>query len=516
MGQACILLNQVITDHIFTIPNKTKFTGTMGQYPWHSLLRIEEKSATPVYLQIANAIIKEIQVGRMKPGTKLPGVLVTGNILKVNKKTIEKVYSELSLQRWITVTPKVGSFVSEDLPDIDNKVLQSPGGPGIAEKPHFNLQKKGLFQLPVLQRGNEIVFNDGFPDSRLIDHALVSRTYRSIINLKSYRSLLSYSCSYGDGVLREVLAKYLNETRGIRCRAENVMITRGSQMALYISMMLLLGKGDVSVVSDPNYFFADQTLSYLQSEIHKVTVDNNGINVDEVEALCKKRSVRLVYLTPHHHHPTTVTLSAARRMQLLRLAEKYRFAIIEDDYDFDFHYCHHPILPLASVDTKGSVIYIGSFSKTVSPAFRIGYMVAPGKFIDEAASLRKIIDFQGDTILERTMAQLIDQGELQRMIRKSLKEYGKRRDYLSDLLANELPGLVTFDKPGGGMAIWATFAQSVKLDKLSETAKKQNVSISDGRPYGNNNSLRLGFASLNPSEMDEGIMVLRNLLINDL
>ena len=484
----------------------------MGQYPWHSLLTIEEKSATPVYLQIANAIIKEIQVGRMRPGTKLPGVLVTGDILNVNKKTVEKAYSELSLQRWITVIPKVGAFVSEDLPSMENRALKSLGAFGIAEKPHFNLPVQGMFRLPPSQRGNDIVFNDGFPDGRLIDHALVSRTYRSIINLKSYRSLLSYTSSYGDGVLREVLARYLNETRGIKCNVENVMITRGSQMALYVSMMLLLKRGDVSVVSTPNYLFADETLKYLQSKILRVSVDKNGISVDEIEELCEKQSVRLIYVTPHHHHPTTVTLSASRRMQLLKLAEKYCFAIIEDDYDFDFHYCHNPILPLASVDTKGSVIYIGSFSKTVSPAFRIGYMVAPKKFIDEAASLRKIIDFQGDAILERTIAQLIDQGELQRMIRKSLKEYGKRRDYMNDLLTNELSEAITFDKPSGGMAIWATLTQGLRLDELSEAAKKQDVSISDGRAYGSTNSLRLGFASLNPSEMDEGIGILRDLM----
>ncbi len=486
----------------------------MGQYPWHSLLTIEEKSATPVYLQIANAIIKEIQVGRMKPGTKLPGVLVTSDLLKVNKKTVEKAYSELSLQRWINVTPKVGAFVSKDLPDRENRALQSPAAFNIAEKPHFDLEGQGIFQLPPLQRGNDIVFNDGFPDGRLIDHALVSRTYRSIVNLKSYRPLLSYTDPYGDGVLREVLANYLHETRGIKCSAENVMITRGSQMALYISMMLLLKRGDVSVVSDPNYLFADETLSYLQSKIHKVAVDKNGINIDEIEEVCKSDGVRLVYVTPHHHHPTTVTLSAARRMQLLKLAEKYRFAIIEDDYDFDFHYCHNPILPLASVDTEGSVIYIGSFSKTVSPAFRIGYMVAPKKFIDEAASLRKIIDFQGDAILERTIAQLINQGELQRMIRKSLKEYGKRRDYMNDLLTKELAGALKFDKPRGGMAIWATLTEGLRLDELSKAARKQNVSISDGRAYGNKNAFRLGFASLEPWEIGEGIRVLRDILMN--
>ena len=141
-------------------------------------------------------------------------------------------------------------------------------------------------------------------------------------------------------------------------------------------------------------------------------------------------------------------------------------------------------------------------------------MVAPKKFIDEAASLRKIIDFQGDAILERTIAQLINQGELQRMIRKSLKEYGKRRDYMNDLLTTELAGALKFDKPSGGMAIWATLTEGLRLDELSKAARKQNVSISDGKAYGNKNAFRLGFASLEPWEIGEGIRVLRDILMN--
>lgn len=485
----------------------------MGQYPWHSLLTIENKSSTPVSLQIVNAVIKEIQVGRMKPGTKLPGILAAAQLFKVNKKTIEKAYSELSLQQWVSILPKVGTFISHNLPVIKNKSLKNSRQLVIPNTPHYALEEHDITRFSDVTDRNAIIFNDGFPDNRLIDHALINRTYRSILKLKSYRKLLSYTSSMGDVVLREVLTNYLNKTRGIPCSMENIMITRGSQMALYLSMHLLLRKGDVAIVSDPNYFFADETLKYLKVIIKKVSVDKNGIVVDEIEALCKREQVRLVYVTPHHHHPTTVTLSAARRMQLLELAEKYHFAIIEDDYDFDFHYSHAPILPLASVDSKGSVIYIGSFSKTISPSFRIGYMVAPQKTLQQAANLRKIIDFQGDTILERTMSQLIDQGDIQAMVRKSLKEYRKRRDFLCEALKLQLGQFFSFDKPNGGMALWGKFSKNICLRKLSATAKMNNIIISDGTPYGMDNHLRLGFASLEPDEMTTAVSVLEDILL---
>ena len=485
----------------------------MGQYPWHGLLTIENESSIPVSLQIANAIIKEIHTGHMQPGTKLPGVLDAAQIFKVNKKTIEKAYSELSSQQWVNILPKIGTFISDSLPAMKYQSLKNSSQVVISTDPNYSLEEHHIDRFSEITNGNEIIFNDGLPDNRLIDHALINRTYRSILKLKSYRKLLSYTTSLGDEVLREVLAKYLNGTRGIPCRTENIMITRGSQMALYLSMSLLLRKEDVAIVSDPNYFFADETLKYLNADIKKVKVDKNGIVVDEIEALCNKGKVRLVYVTPHHHHPTTVTLSADRRMHLLELAERYRFAIIEDDYDFDFHYKHNPILPLVSVNSNGSVIYIGSFSKTISPSFRIGYMVAPKKIIRQAADLRKIIDFQGDTILERTIAQLIDQGALQRMVRKSLKEYRKRRDFLCDNLKLELGQFFSFDKPSGGMAIWGKFSNDVCLKNLSSTARENNIVISDGTPYRSDNCLRLGFASLEPAEMTNAVLILKDILL---
>ena len=151
-------------------------------------------------------------------------------------------------------------------------------------------------------------------------------------------------------------------------------------MGIYLASQLLFNKKDTVVVGNTNYLTANYTFEEAGATITHIPVDDQGIDTNAMEALCMKTKVKAIYVTSHHHHPTTVTLSAERRMHLLQLAKQYGFAIIEDDYDYDFHYSNAPILPLASNDNYGNVIYIGGFTKIIAPAMRIGYLIAPKDF----------------------------------------------------------------------------------------------------------------------------------------
>ena len=483
----------------------------MGQHFLKSFLVIDKTSRVPIYLQITRGIVKEIQRGRLYPGQKLPGVRTLGNLLEVNKKTIERVYSELELQQWLKLLPKVGAFVSDDLPPIHDQASAALPLSGFTESMAYDIKSVDILEAPQFNRRRGLFIDDGFPDSRLIDHVLINRTYGSILRSKHHRSLLSYGSSYGDVALREVLAQYLLKTRGIPCTMNNVMITRGSQMALFLSMSVLISRGEQAIVSTPNYFFADETLKYLGASIKTVPVDKEGVVVEAIEEHCRQGNISMVYVTPHHHYPTTVTLSPTRRMKLLELAERYRFTILEDDYDYEFHYSHHPLLPLASVDANGSVLYIGSFSKTIASSFRVGYLVAPQKFLAQAVRLRAIIDFQGDAVLERTLAQLIDEGELQRMLRKSRNAYQKRKDYLCQELTANFNGLIDFDVPEGGMAVWAKFHTNIDVERVAAQARKNDLYLSDStRFWSHLNATRLGFSSLAFPEIKERLSLLKN------
>jgi GntR family transcriptional regulator/MocR family aminotransferase len=185
--------------------------------------------------------------------------------------------------------------------------------------------------------------------------------------------------------------------------------------------------------------------------------------------------------------------------------------VIEDDYDYDFHYSSGPILPLASADHGGNVIYIGSLTKSLTPSIRLGYMIAPPDFIAQATRLRRITDIRGDHLQEDALATLIRNGDLARHLKKAGKIYHSRRDYFCDLLARHLEDHISFSKPDGGLAIWAS--SSLPLPLLSARASAMGLLINDGSYYNDKsgNSLRLGFASLQEKEMDEAMEVLKKV-----
>ncbi len=192
---------------------------------------------------------------------------------------------------------------------------------------------------------------------------------------------LGYGDTKGSAWLRQELSVYLNETRGLKITADNILITRGTIMGLYLVSTGLLQSGDNVVVGELGWGGANMNFLQSGSNVLKVPVDEHGLVVEALEQLCKNQSVRLVYVTSHHHYPTTVALRADRRLKLLQLAEVHGFIIFEDDYDYDFHYLSKPLLPLASADRAGMVLYCGSFTKTISPAFRVGYLVGPENVI---------------------------------------------------------------------------------------------------------------------------------------
>jgi len=214
--------------------------------------------------------------------------------------------------------------------------------------------------------------------------------------------------------------------------------------------------------------------------------------------------------------PTAVALCPERRQQLLALARRYSFAILEDDYDFDFQYAVSPILPLASVDTCGNVIYIGSFSKTIAPAIRIGFLVAPVNLIEQATRLRRLIDRQGELLMEEAMANLLRNGDIDRHLKKANKIYHERRDRLCALLRSELGSRVDFCDPSGGFAVYTHF-HGMPLRDIQAAASRLGLGMGNGEDYWHDpkrreNAVRVGVASRNEKELEEAVGVLKKVM----
>ena len=480
--------------------------------PWKTIIQIQEDSELPLYLQIANGIIKAIKSGVVKPGARMPGTRELSRLLQIHRKTVVNVYWELDAQGWINAVSSKGTFVSDTLPEISprklpakEKTAANPDLPGYLFQPDKNIRE-------TVRPFREITgFHDG-PDVRLVPVEQLARAYRSVLSRKSGLLHLSYVDHRGKQQLRKILSDHLNDSRGMHTTEENIFISRGSQMGIYMTIRILVSKGNSVIVGDTNHYYTDSTFLHAGAKLLRARVDDFGIDVDEIEKLCRRRKIRAVYVTSHHHYPTTVTLSAARRMKLLALAEKFGFIIFEDDYDYDFHYQSSPILPLASADRHGMVVYLGTLSKTLAPSIRIGYVAAPKALISELAKLRQLIDVQGDPFLEQAVAELFALGEIRRHMKKVLKEYRLRRDFMCEMLKGKLSDVIDFKIPEGGLAIWAKYDKKIPLPALSDKLKKKGVILSnglindvDGKKL---NSTRMGFGWMNLKEAEKAVGIL--------
>jgi GntR family transcriptional regulator / MocR family aminotransferase len=478
------------------------------------LIVIDPKSDIPIYLQIANAFSLSIRQGRLRKGLRIPGSRETARLLNVNRMTVVAAYSELEAQGWLEMIPRKGAFVRTSLPVLAPKQLSEiqsfPKTPETTGFP-FNTKKAIPFNTSRSLQVEKLIFNDGFPDVRIAPIGSLIRAMRRLLYLPSFSKSLVYGNAQGTPYLRETLSVFLNDTRGMPVASENILITKGAQMGLYIAASIILKPGDHVIVGQPGYVTATLTFQQLGAIIHTIPVDDSGIDMDKVEKLCQRKKIKLVYVIPHHHNPTTVTLIPERRMRLLELAKKNKFAILEDDYDYDFHYTSKPIMPMASMDNSGNVIYIGTYTKTLAPAIRFGFMVAPASFIHTATQVRKSIDTQGDTLMENAIAELHRDGTITRHIKKSVKLYKERRDNLCMLLQTSLNSHITFKIPDGGMSIWAKF-NTADLHEVSKIAEVNGLLIGNGKIYDSPtvkyNSVRIGFASLNFAEQEKAVDIL--------
>ncbi len=479
------------------------------------LIDFDKSMSQPVFVQVSQQIINAIQRRYLAKGTLLPGTRVLGKILKVHRNTAVAIYEELASQGWVEIIPNKGTFVLE--PELKTAKIKATSQKinqayTYAKTTGFPFQESFHLASTTQLTTAKYTINEGKPDLRLHPVHEFTRWYSAAMKRKTVLKKWNRPSESSYSLFQTQLCNYLNATRGFHIKPNNLISTRSTEMSLYIVSQLLIKQNDVVLVGNLSNYASNMIFQQAGATIKTVPLDADGLNIDYIKKHFVKGSIRCVYICAHRQYPTVVKLSAARRLALLQLAKDYGFAIIEDDYDYDFQFEGSAMLPMATADANGIVIYLGKFGQSLFPSFQTGFVIAPENLISEATNYLQLLDKQGDLIQEQMLSELINEGEIHRLMKKNIIIYKERRDCLCKLLTEYFSEIATWNIPAGGLAIWLEFQASISLVKLAEEAEKNNLFLPKTILYQNKNTcaIRFGFGHLNKEEMEPVIQKLKS------
>lgn len=477
-------------------------------------IEIQQDSTQAIYIQIAQQITDAIQRSILPIGCKLPGSRQLAATIGVHRKTVVAAFEELELQNWVKIYPNKGTYVIED------NLQKSPLKFNYADKKHkqeptFTFAQTHLFDLPQHPNKTERFFTDGTADVRINAAKEWHKYFAEFSRKKIIRNTYHWYFPDSESKLLTQLTNYLNVTRGLRISPENVLVTQNASVGLYLLMEVLLDKNDTVVVAEKNYYKANMIFQKNKTKLQSIPIDEEGIDVDGLEKICQKKNIRAVYVMPHAHYPTTVSLSKTRRLQLLKLAQQYGFMIIEDDWDYDLQYEKMSSLPLCSADDEGRVIYVGEIGKNLLPGSQIGFMVGPEKLISALRQYAQIFGQSDNHLKQMTISAMLEEGEIQKHLKKSKKIYKQRRDKFAQLIQDEFADEFSFSLPHGGLAFWLQCQKpSVNLLQVNKKCLSNGLYIPTSLLYQNknNSAIRLGFGHMNEQEVQDNLQILKACL----
>lgn len=470
---------------------------------WDLTIALDPSREQPLFLQLAGAIAEDIWRGRLKPGEPLPGSRELASLLGVNRNTVVAGYDELAAEGLVSTRVGGGTFIAQ-VPTVPARPAGLPADcPTYAlPPPAFPLPQHTAWAPGMLMLANSV------PDVRLFPARALTRAFRRAIE-HSERSLLSQADACGHVWLRTELAAMLARTRGLAVTPGNLMITRSIEQAIDLVARTLIAPGDVVAVEAFGYPPARSMLKLAGARLLPIPLDDNGLDVDALEAQLARQRLRAVIVTPHHQFPTTAVMSPARRARLAELSIRHGFVIIEDDYDHEFHYEGKPILPIAAGVGGNNVVYVGSMANLLAPGMSTGFVTAPAPVFERLAGLRAASDARGDAAMECAIAELFADGELLRHVRRMRRTYQVRRDALAGSLKRHLGSALEFHVPEGGMAIWAQASEDIDVAAWSAAGEREGVLFREARACDfferSRSFLRLAFSYHDEAELDEGV-----------
>lgn len=461
--------------------------------------------ATEIYGQLRRRILD----GDLRAGDRLPPSRELARRLEVSRTTVVTAYDRLTGEGFLEAYVGAGTFVSDQVTTADPAPQAHRGDQA--------LQPRAVWDAVTVPSpaGPEPAFDfrPGLPDATLFPHA----AWRRLITRELHPRRVGTG-TYGDPCghegLRSALSRHLAVARGVEATAEDIVITNGTQQAVDLIARALLEPGDVVAVEDPGYTPPARLLSTLGARVHGVPVDREGLVVDALPA-----RARLIVVSPSHQFPLGSTMSLRRRLALLDWARTHDAAILEDDYDSEFRFDGRPVEPLRSLDDEGHVIYVGTFSKTMLPTLRLGFVVVPRSLRHAVRAAKFVTDWHSSVPSQAALAQFLDEGLFTRHVRRMRHIYEQRYRLLLDILERDFTGLLRPLRASAGLHTTALVVDpdATDLHAAAADARDHGVAlhllahwqVTTEPPAG----VVLGYGSIDTQAIPPGLELLREALI---
>lgn len=478
------------------------------------VITINRRGGQSLQRQIYDSCRSAILEARLRPGQRLPSSRVLASEIGVSRFPVLNAYAQLLAEGYVESRVGAGTVVSASLPEP-----WIPCGPARAKSAAHSEPRRIASRYKLLPAAKKFPWLSHFGAFRVGQVAFDKFPHQiwSSLIARHCRAGNAESVHYGDLMgspsLRRAVANYLRTARSVRCEAEQVLIVNGSQQALELAARVLLNPGDRVWVEEPSYPLARNVFTLNGCQLVPVPVDTEGLNV--AAGIRKFKKARTAFVTPSHQFPLGVTMSASRRLQLVEWAQSAGAWIIEDDYDSEYRYESLPIASLQGLDPNNRVIYIGTFSKVLFPALRMGYIVVPPDLVGPFFNVRQVMDLGMPTFFQNVLADFIEEGHFARHIRRTRIVYAELRHELVDNLSKTFGSSLAPVGAEAGMHIAVMLPDGFSDEEIAERAARHNLSLWPlsrmylGEPR---QGFILGFGGVAQAEIPHAVRKLRDLL----
>ena len=471
-------------------------------------------SETPAYRWLYESLRGEILDGRLRPGARLPASRELARQYGLSRGTIVNAFEQLKSEGYAAGTIGSGTYVSKVLPDDLLEVRREQNGHSSAPgRPRRRLSRyaRRVIPFPAFEVRPVRAFRANHPALDLFPMEVWAQITARRLRRVSTGMLLGCS-PMGYRPLRDAVADYLNTSRGVKCRAEQVAIVSGAQEALDAVARVLLDPGDRVAMENPGYVGATIVFHAAGAKICPVPVDGEGMEL-------KDRSLhgtKLVYVTPGHQFPLGITMSLARRLGLLAWARKSGALIIEDDYDSEYRYAGRPVPALQGLDRHGLVLYTGSFSKVLFPSLRLGYLVVPPDLVDAFSATESVTARHAPLLEQAVLCDFIAEGHFGRHIRRMREIYAERLGVLLESARESLHGLMEVSNIEAGLQTVGWLQGGVTAETATQDAAERGLEMIPLSRFSLRHvpgeGVQLGFAAVDPREIRRGVRELSEVL----